>query len=353
MSAARGRNANGEGTVYQRSDGRWAGQCYLTETDGRRMRRTLYGSSRREVERKVEDLLEREAAGRRVAPVVLTLGEYLEEWLSQIVVHRVRANTLSAYRFEAERYLLPDLGRKKLASLSPRDLRLYFESLRQRGVGARTVVYVHATLRAALEDAVREEIVDRNVAKLVSVPRPPRVERTPLSVEEVRVLLEAHREERVFALLVVFALLGLRRSEALGLGWEDVDLEGGSIQIKRGLQRTSAGLVTLPTKTARSRRTIPLPKMVVEALLATGSGRSGSVSSWRSGGRSRGSCSRTRSVGRWSLGRAPGWSRTRVVTPGCGWCGCTTSGTAVSRCCWGWGCLLARRWRSPGTRHWR
>lgn len=266
MTAPKGRNVNGEGTAYKRPDGRWAGQCYVTETDGRRRRRTVYGSSRREVERKVAGLLEREAEGRRVAPALLTVGDYLEEWLTQIVFHRVRANTLSAYRFQSERYLIPDLGRKKLATLSARDLRLYVESLRRRGVGVRTIGYVHATLRAALEDAVREEVLDRNVAKLVSVPRPVRDERLPLSIEEVKVLLAKNRDHRLFALLLVLALLGLRRSEALGLQWDDVDLETGALEIKRGLHRVDGALVTLPTKTARSRRTIPLPGLVVESL---------------------------------------------------------------------------------------
>jgi integrase len=266
VSPVNGGNANGQGSVYPYRGGRWAGQCYVTETDGRRVRRTVYGDTKREVEKKISELLEREESGRRAAPLDLTLERYLREWLDQVVVHRVRANTLSAYRFQAERYLIPDLGRKKLHSLSARELRLYFESLRGRAIGARTIGYVHSTLRAALEDAVREELLERNVAKLVRVPRPPRAEREPLSVEEVRSLLSAHRDHRLYGLLVVLALLGLRRSEALGLLWTDVDLEGGWLQVQRGLQRIDGQLVTLPTKTQRSRRTIPLPAIVVETL---------------------------------------------------------------------------------------
>lgn len=173
---------------------------------------------------------------------------------------------MAAYRFQAERYLIPELGQKRLTALSARDLRLYFESLRERQIGARTIEYVHATLRAALEDAVREELLDRNVAKLVRVARPPKVEREPLTVDEVKVLLRHHRDHRLFALISTFALLGLRRSEALGLTWSDVDLDSGWLQIRRGLQRVNGQLVSMPTKTARSRRTIPLPRLLVDAL---------------------------------------------------------------------------------------
>lgn len=67
-------------------------------------------------------------------------------------------------------------------------------------------------------------------------------------------------------MLVVIALLGTRRSEVLGLRWEDVDLDGGFLQVRRGLQRVDGKLQALPTKTARSRRTIPLPAAVATAL---------------------------------------------------------------------------------------
>ena len=266
MSRTPGKKPNGEGTSYQRPDGRWAGQVYINQSDGRRVRRTLYGWTRKEVEKAMVELLDRSESGAPITPLNLTVEAYLNEWLTQIVAIRVRGNTLAAYRYNADRYLIPDLGRKKLVQLSARELRLYFDGLRQRGVGTRTVKYVHSTLRAALEDAVREEILDKNVAKLVRVPAPPKTEREPLSVEEVRSFLKASRDDRLYAMFVVFAVLGMRRSEVLGLRWEDVDLEQGFLQVRRGLQRIDGELKVLPTKTARSRRTIPLPAFVVRVL---------------------------------------------------------------------------------------
>ena len=266
MSRKSGKKANGEGTAYKRPDGRWAGQVYINQSDGRRVRRTLYGWTRKEVEKAMMELLDRSEAGAPITPLNLTVEAYLNEWLTQIVAVRVRGNTLAAYRYNADRYLIPDLGRKKLVQLSARELRLYFDELRRRGVGTRTVKYVHSTLRAALEDAVREEILDKNVAKLVRVPAPPKTEREPLAVEEVRSFLKASRDDRLYAMFVVFAVLGMRRSEVLGLRWEDVDLEQGFLQVRRGLQRIDGELKVLPTKTARSRRTIPLPAFVVRVL---------------------------------------------------------------------------------------
>jgi integrase len=260
------KKANGEGTAYKRPDGRWTAQVYVNQSDGRRVRRTFYGWSRKEVEKKMTELRDRSEAGAPITPITLTVEAYLNEWLTQIVAIRVRGNTFAAYRYNADRYLIPDIGRKKLVQLTARDLRLYFEGLRRRGVGARTVKYVHTTLRAALQDAVREEILDRNVAALVQVPAPPRTEREPLSVEEVRSFLKASRDDRHYAMFVIFAVLGMRRSEVLGLRWEDMDLTEGFLQVRRGLQRIGGALQVLPTKTVRSRRTIPLPSFVTRVL---------------------------------------------------------------------------------------
>lgn len=262
----RGRASNGAGTIWLRGDGRWTGQIHVVEADGVRRRRTFYGRTREDAEAKKAELLRKTEANVPITPTHLTLGSFLNEWLVQVVADRVRPNTLSAYRFYVERYLEPDLGKKRLGRLSARELRLYLEELKKRGTGLRSIRYVHATLRAALEDAVREELVEKNVAKLVRPPAAPRTERHPLSVEETKTFLKANREDRLFAMFVVIALLGLRRSEVLGLTWQDVDLDNGVLMVRRGLHRVDGQLVTMPTKTARSRRTIPLPGLVAAAL---------------------------------------------------------------------------------------
>lgn len=269
MSAKRRRRANGEGTVFQRANGRWAAEIFVEEAlTGRRIRRTVYGQTPTDVETKLVQLRESADQGVPTTPGGLTVARYLQEWATQIAAPRVRASTLAGYRYHIDRYLAPDLGAKRLGRLSARDVRQYLDRLRNRGVGARTVQYVHATLRAALEDAVREELLAKNVAKLVRVPTPPKSERHPLDVGEVRTLLKSARDHRLHAMFVVFALLGLRRSEVLGLQWGDVDLDQDVLHVRRGLQRVEGELQLLPTKTARSRRSVPLPPMVARELRA-------------------------------------------------------------------------------------
>jgi len=261
------RRANRTGTIYKRADGRWSGELTVREADGVERRQYVYGKTRSEVEAKLSELRAKADSGVPITPGSLTIERYLAEWLDQIVAGRVRPNTLAAYRYNADKYLIPDLGSTKLGQLGARDLRLYLDSLRRRGVGVRTIQYVHSTLRAALEDAVREELLAKNVAKLVRVPREERPERVPLTVEEIRVLLKATRDDRLHAMFMTLALLGLRRSELLGLRWEDVDLVNGVLKVRRGLHRVAGvGLETMPTKTLRSRRSVPLPEPVRASL---------------------------------------------------------------------------------------
>ncbi|MCM0622865.1 site-specific integrase [Nocardioides bruguierae] len=214
----------------------------------------------------LDALIKAERQGKRQTPADLNVAKFLNEWLDQIVGHRVRPTTLSTYRHMVTTYLIPGLGKTRLEQLNPRQIRSFYDALRKKQTGARTITYVHATLRAALEDAVREEIIERNPAKLVKVTQPAKKEIRPLDLDEVRRLVAFHREDPYYPMLVLFTTLGLRRSEALGLMWADVDLPGGSLEIRRGLHRIDGELVALPTKTARSQRTIPLPALVVEAL---------------------------------------------------------------------------------------
>lgn len=125
---------------------------------------------------------------------------------------------------------------------------------------------LHAILRAALQQAVREEVLPRNVARLVVVPTGPRHEVHPLTVAEARTLLSNAAGDRLYPLWAVALAIGLRRGEALGLRWCDIDLDAGTLQVRQTLQRVSGGLVFLPPKTERSRRSVPLPAVAVTAL---------------------------------------------------------------------------------------
>jgi integrase len=261
------RRANNEGSIWRRRDGRWCGAYFVPRPGGEgRVRKYVYGHTRAEVHAKLTQVIRQVQQGVPVPVHRLSVGEYLDEWLQQVAAVRVRPRTLAGYEQNVRLHLVPRLGRRRLGALSPRDVRQLLDALRGEGLSSRTVQHVHATLRAALEHAVREELLSRNVAKLVRVPTPRRAEREALTLDEVRLLLKAGREDRLFALYVVALLMGLRRSELVGLRWEDVDLEKGVLRVRRTLQRVGGQLQVFPPKSQRSRRTVPLPETVAGAL---------------------------------------------------------------------------------------
>ena len=117
---------------------------------------------------------------------------------------------------------------------------LYRERL-DAGASNRTVQYIHTTLRKALQDAVTDELIPRNVADGIKAPSPRKKELNPLSPEQARMLLEAIHDDPLEALYVLAIHRGLRQGELLGLKWDDVDLEAGTLQVRRSLSLTRDG----------------------------------------------------------------------------------------------------------------
>lgn len=156
-----------------------------------------------------------------------------------------------------------------LAKLTPLQVQRMLNELEAGGLAPRTVQYVHATLRAALKQALKWGLVASNVATLVDGPRVERKETQPLTPENALALLRAVRTDRLEALYSVAMALGLRRGEALGLRWSDVDLERRTINVRVQLQQVKgAGLQLVDVKTSHSRHILDLPDPTVNALQA-------------------------------------------------------------------------------------
>lgn len=266
------RRAHGEGSIVQIADGTWRAAVPLP--DGRR--KWLRGKTRAEVARKAAEVKATRDQGMPVTKGRETLGDYLDRWLEDSVKPSVRLRTYDGYASHVRLYLRPMLGRVRLADVSPDHVQRMMNTLAARGLSPRTILHVHATLRRALGQAERWGLVPRNVSRLVTPPKVERTEIAPLSVDEARSLMAAVEGHRLQALYAVALGIGLRQGEAMGLRWQDVDLNGRLITVHHQLQRRSlpanaislgphAGLV--PVKTHRSRRGIAVPESVIGQLI--------------------------------------------------------------------------------------
>jgi integrase len=163
-------------------------------------------------------------------------------------------------------HLSPAIGKVRLADLTPDQVQSYLNKESESGLSARTVQYHHAVLRRGLVMAERRGLVARNVAKLVSPPAVRREEVRPPNVDQAREFIGILGGERQRALYLVALCLGLRQSEILGLTWEDVDLDQGTLTVRHSLQRYAAAYHLDAPKTLKSRRTLPLPGFLVGEL---------------------------------------------------------------------------------------
>jgi integrase len=181
---------------------------------------------------------------------------------------RLRPGTWVEYRRKAETHLIPTIGQVPLQQLTTAMLNALYRQLLDRGVGPRTVQYVHATIRKALNDAVRWGLLVRNPAHHAAAPRPHRPELRTWTADQLRGFPASVRSDRLYAAWRLAALTGMRRGEVLGLRWADLDLEGGWLSVRQTLVVVDNQPRVSEPKTARGRRRIALDAETVAALRA-------------------------------------------------------------------------------------
>lgn len=282
------RSPNNEGSVYQRSsDGLWC--AVVTLPSGKRST-PKYGKTEREAKRKLREMLAEVEAGR---PVPLgrtpTLGQYLTRWLDVRVAGEVEAghlepSTADSYRQMVEGHVLPTfLAGLKLNALSADDIRawqrerLKTTSARGRTYSPRTVGMAHAALRRALNDAMRDEVIGRNVATLVRLPAGQAKRTDPPSEADLARVLAEMLTDRHRALWFTMLAFGPRRGEALAMRWSLVDLDEATVKLRKQIRRErgevdpatghrKGKLVEKDLKTAESQATLSMPSALVEVL---------------------------------------------------------------------------------------
>jgi len=254
--------------ITKRKDGRYVGRYTVHTPDGPK-RKVIYGRKYKEVEKKLAEARGDAARGIIFDAKGQSIREWLEHWLESVVRPHKTHRTYTTHRQQVHSHIVPSIGRVKLEALRKAHIdRLYASLLRAKpqgaGLAASSVRRVHAVLHAALEEAVKGDLIPRNPATHANKPKVRQEEIEPLDAGQARALLGAAKGDRYEALYVLCLTAGLRQGEALGLKWSDVDLEAGTLRVSRQLQRVRrdgdrSGRLEFSEPKNASRRTVGLP----------------------------------------------------------------------------------------------
>jgi len=269
MSKGPMRRAKGSGSVRPRGRGSWEVRYDgLPDIAGdtNKIYETVRGS-RRDAERLLRERLGEVEDGSYVLRSKETVAEFMQHWLATYVVTNTTPSTQRGYQGVARRYISPILGRIPLQNLQPQHIQKLYAAMLERGLSAQTVQHTHRVLRQALGHAVKWSVINKNPADVADPPRPEKKELEMWDVETIQSFLNAANGSPYRDVYHLAVLTGMRRSELLGLQWNNVDLDSSKLAVVTTLQRINGrGLVIGGPKTQKSRRSIALGTTTVGLL---------------------------------------------------------------------------------------
>ena len=274
------RRPAGDGMVRRREDGRWEGRIVIGHKEnGEPLFRHVYAKTQKALLDKLHQNIECYRDVELTEDSRMTLGEWLDRWLTEYKAGTVRPGTLKSYRCYIEYYIKPQLGDKQISLISQQDIQRMYRRLKTEGrihehpemghqLSDSMVRHIHSTLHAALKDAVQAHVIPRNPTEGTTAPKPNYKPKRILTRAELDAFLAVVEQDEVWRDFFQTELMtGLRRGEICGLQWSDFDEEGGTLKVCRTLHSQRKGEYTVgETKTGKGMRTIILPKTVADIL---------------------------------------------------------------------------------------
>lgn len=274
------RRPSGDGMVRKREDGRWEGRIVVGhKKNGTPIFQHAYAHTQKELTEKLHQNIERYQDVELTEDSRMTLGEWLDRWLTDYKENTVRPGTLAGYRSCIENYIKPQLGGKQVSLVTSQDVQKLYRKLKENGrirehprfgsaLSDTTINRLHAIFHQAMEDALHAHIIAKNPTVGATVPKASHVPKRVLTDKELDTFLDAVREDKIWGdFFYVELTTGLRRGEICGLMWQDFDARNGVLQVRRTLHSRKLGVDMLgKTKTRSGERTIVLPRSTAEIL---------------------------------------------------------------------------------------
>lgn len=274
------RRPQGDGMVRKRDDGRWEGRIVIGHRkNGAPMYKSVFGTTQKSTLKQLHQLIDLYRDVDLTEECRMTLGEWMDKWLDEYMIFKIKANTLDGYRAIVEHQIKRFLGDKQLAYLTTTDIQKFYNKIRKEGrvkphpllgyaLSDSVVRKIHMTLHEALEAAVKERFIVRNPTNGTTIPKKSYGEKQVLGDSQLDRFMEAIRKEPYwYDFFYVEIMTGLRRGEICGLKWTDIDFTAGTLSVRRSVGRVRVGGIAIgETKTNAGTRKIIMPPSVAELL---------------------------------------------------------------------------------------
>ena len=275
------RRANGEGNIRKRSDGRWEGR-YTAGRDpatGKAIYKNVLAKTQKECKEKLKRAIEKNAKVDTIRAEQYTVGQWMDVWFENCAKIKVRPSSHKTYRGYIDNHIKPNIGKIPLSKLSSLDLQKLYKKLlsggrveriesknQPKGLSPKTVRNINQVISSAMDFAIDQKLIATNPTDGCALPKLEHREMKTLPTEQLTSFLREAKESGVFELYYIELATGLRRGELLGLKWEDIDLERGTIQVRRQIARIDGEIVEAPLKTKNSYRVLSIGADAVEIL---------------------------------------------------------------------------------------
>lgn len=255
------------GSVYKRGKTYTAAFSYGSDDCGKRKRITKSGfKTMKDAKKYLASLNGKYFDGELLGNENILLTDFLDYWFNNYVIKNLADNTVSGYRTNIYKHIIPDIGNLRIADITPLVIQCFYTRLSEKGLSPTSITYIHRNLHTAFKYAEKMEIFRSNVFDKV---KPPKIRRGPtptLTAKQVNELLAAAENTDILIPVALGVLLGLRRGEALGVRWCDFDYNNRTLKIEHSATRLKGGMQLAPLKTNSSYRSLLLPDFLAEKL---------------------------------------------------------------------------------------
>lgn len=258
---------NGDGTLFQRKDGRWCARAFVTLPNGEIKRLECTRKNRSECKARLDEWLDANKKNLPTYEKAWTVGSYMRHWLDDILPGKIKLSSRLSYERIAVSYIIPAIGRIPLKDLSVTKAQEVIDYLYDNGTGGNTIKKFQCVLSACLSRAMKEEIVFRNVARLVDIPKYTVKKVAPWTLEQSQLFLQETMDSPFHLAYSLMLTYGMRKGEVTGLRWCDIDFDGNRLYIRQQVGRCDGEMRTGDTKTSAGRRDVYLTPEIKTELL--------------------------------------------------------------------------------------